>query len=75
MPTRSGPLQEPAAGRQKGRRGKIAKKSREWVLLKKESMRRQGHEVSKFMTEADNADKLQANQRLLEKRKKKLEPN
>ena len=31
--------------RQKGKHGRIAKKSREWVLLKKEGMRRQGREV------------------------------
>ena len=32
-----------------------------------------GHEVSGFITQAENADKLQFNQKLLEKRKKKLE--
>ena len=32
--------------RQKGRRGKIAKKSREWIALKKEAARRQGKEVA-----------------------------
>ena len=31
-----------------------------------------GHEVSGFITQAENADKLQFNQKLLEKRKKKL---
>ena len=31
-----------------------------------------GHEVAQFMTEADNAKKLEHNQRLLEKRKEKL---
>ena len=31
--------------RMKGRNGKISKKSREWVLLKKDAMRKQGREV------------------------------
>lgn len=32
--------------RAKGRKGRIEKKSREWILLKKEAMRRQGREVT-----------------------------
>jgi 18S rRNA (guanine1575-N7)-methyltransferase len=32
--------------RQKARHGRIAKKSREWILLKKEAMRKQGREVT-----------------------------
>jgi len=32
--------------RQKAKRGKISKKSREWVLLKKEAMRKDGREVA-----------------------------
>ena len=31
--------------RQKARRGKISKNSREWILIKKEAMRKQGREV------------------------------
>ena len=31
--------------RQKARRGKISKKSKEWILLKKEGMRKQGRDV------------------------------
>jgi 18S rRNA (guanine1575-N7)-methyltransferase len=32
--------------RAKGRRGKIAKKSKEWIMIKKDGMRRQGREVA-----------------------------
>lgn len=32
--------------REKGRHGKIAKKSREWIAIKKDAARRQGKEVA-----------------------------
>ena len=32
--------------RQKGRNGKISKKSREWILIKKDNMRKNGREVA-----------------------------
>ncbi len=37
-----------------------------------EDFGREGHEVAKFITQAENADKLQFNQQLLEKRRAKL---